>query len=399
MYHQTFQKGVFMKPKPQSELYLTMEDYKKVKIIEDSLEQKITRKEAARLLGLSVRTVQRMRKLFLQYGPKGIAHGNRGKTPSNKIAEDVRNFYIDLYRTKYRMFNYSHAIEKMKECGDFKYKISYESLRKILREENLGKIKRRKPSKAKEMRLREARFGFMLQMDGSHHKWFGRQKSCLISLIDDATSKIFYMKFESSETTMACLKALKHIVQTYGVPVIILTDKAGWSVGGKRQHFSHFEKACELLGIEVIGTSNPESKGRIERSFKTHQDRLIAELEFEKIGNRLGAQEYVDETYLPEWNNTRAVKPREKQGAFRELPKNIDLDYVFSKKETRISNKTNLVNLNGEMYHLEHPNKLNLGGEKIEAAYTTNGELWFYHNTVKLAHMVRAKNRSWKRPA
>ena len=219
--------------------------------------------------------------------------------------------------------------------------------------------------------------GFMLQMDGSHHKWFGSKKTCLISLIDDATSKIFYMKFESSETTMACLKALRQIVETYGVPVLILTDKAGWSVGGKRQEFSHFEKACSLLGIKVIGTSNPESKGRIERSFKTHQDRLIAELEFYKIEKRESAQGYVDQHYLPNWNKTRAVKPREESGAFRELPPNLSLDYIFSKKEIRISNKTNLVSFNGSMYKLEHPEDINLGGLKVEASITTEGNLWF----------------------
>lgn len=110
-----------MKPKPQLELYLTMEDYKKAKIIEDSLEQKISRKEAAGLLGLSVRTVQRMRKLFLQDGPRGLAHGNRGKEPVNKVPREVRDYFVNLYRDKYRMFNYSHALEKMVECGDFKY--------------------------------------------------------------------------------------------------------------------------------------------------------------------------------------------------------------------------------------------------------------------------------------
>ena len=166
-----------MKPvEPQHQLYMTMEDYKKAKVIEDSLEQKITRKEAAFLLQVSERTVQRMRKAFLTMGPRGLAHGNRGRKPPNRISSEIRGYYIELYKRKYHMFNYSHAIEMMIKQGDFRYKISYESLRGILREANLGKIKRRKPSKSKEMRLREARMGFMLQMDGSHHKWFGSKR-------------------------------------------------------------------------------------------------------------------------------------------------------------------------------------------------------------------------------
>ena len=96
----------------------------------------------------------------------------------------------------------------------------------------------------------------------------------LISAIDDATSEIPYAELFKGETTLSCMKVLKRIIEIKGVPKAIYTDKAGWSGGMKRTEFSNFQIACEKLGIQVIYANSPEAKGRIERSFRTFQDRL-----------------------------------------------------------------------------------------------------------------------------
>ena len=94
--------------------------------------------------------------------------------------------------------------------------------------------------------------GLLLQMDGSHHKFNGKDNWVLISCIDDATSEVPYAEFFKGETTLGCMKVLREIIKLKGVPKAIYTDKAGWSGGQKRTEFSQFQRACEKLGIQLI---------------------------------------------------------------------------------------------------------------------------------------------------
>lgn len=119
----------------------------------------------------------------------------------------------------------------------------------------MGGGRRWKKSKRIVLRERMSSEGLLLQMDGSHHAWNGKDKWCLIAAIDDATSDIPYAEFFKTETTHGCMKVLRKIIELRGVPRIIYTDQAGWSTGGKRNSFSQFVRACEELGIRVIATS------------------------------------------------------------------------------------------------------------------------------------------------
>ena len=58
--------------------------------------------------------------------------------------------------------------------------------------------------------------GLLLQMDGSPHRWFGDKKSCLVAIIDDATSEI-YAEFFESETTQACMKVMQNLITQKGL--------------------------------------------------------------------------------------------------------------------------------------------------------------------------------------
>ena len=125
--------------------------------------------------------------------------------------------------------------------------------------------------------------GYLLQMDGSPHRYNGRDIWSLILAIDDATSEIPHGEFFLSETTTACMQVLRRIVEKKGLPRALYVDKAGWAGGGKRVEFCQFHRACEELGIQVLFANSPEAKGRVERSFNTIQDRIIPELRLAKI--------------------------------------------------------------------------------------------------------------------
>lgn len=102
-------------------------------------------------------------------------------------------------------------------------------------------VRRRKKRMYRSRMLQE---GLLLQMDGSHHKFNGKDEWCLIAAIDDATADIPYAEFfENGETTLNCMKVLEQIIKKKGVPKAIYTDKAGWAGGGKRSEFSKFKRA------------------------------------------------------------------------------------------------------------------------------------------------------------
>lgn len=149
--------------------------------------------------------------------------------------------------------------------------------------------------------------GLLLQMNGSYHCWFGNEKSCLIAIIDDATSEI-HAEFFKSETTQGCLKVMREYIEQKGLFKALYVDKAGIFGGSKRCNFSQMQRACEELGIKIIFANSLQGKGRIERSFDTFQDRLIPELRLHNISDMQSANCYLQEVFIPEyWQKTLAV--------------------------------------------------------------------------------------------
>ena len=72
---------------------------------------RLTTAEAARVLGVSVRQVRRLRRAKERDGRRALRHGNRGRAPVNKLAAEVRARVVALRREKYRDFNDQHFTE------------------------------------------------------------------------------------------------------------------------------------------------------------------------------------------------------------------------------------------------------------------------------------------------
>ena len=132
----------------------------------------------------------------------------------------------------------------------------------------------------------------MVLWDGSVHQWFGPEHLpyCLISAIDDATSRCLAARFFPFESSQAYLWVLRQMLREYGIPLSIYQDRHSalkrndphWSLEEQlrgRQDPTQVGWALEELGIEPIYALSPQAKGRIERLFGTLQDRLIAELQ------------------------------------------------------------------------------------------------------------------------
>ena len=210
---------------------------------------------AAKLLNKSRRTVERYLRKYHQTGIQFVVHQNTGKSPSNKTCDGIKRTVQHLIRTKYFDVNLTHLRELLADNESIQVK--RETLRCWAHEIHHVKRAKRRRSRVRKRRERMESPGLLLQMDGSTHRWFGNKKSCLIAMIDDATSAIQAQFFES-ETTPGCLKVLRDYIANHGLFKVLYVDKAGIFGGPKRCNFSQVNRACSELGIEIIFANSPQ---------------------------------------------------------------------------------------------------------------------------------------------
>jgi hypothetical protein len=242
--------------------------------------------------------------------------------------------------------------------------------------------------------------GLLLQMDGSHYKWNGRDEWCLISLIDDATSEIPAGKFFEGETTLGCMAVLRAVIEAKGVPQMIYTDEAGWAGGSeKRRGFSQFVRACAELGIRVITTNSAESKGRIERAWRTTQDRLIPELRLAGITSMLDANRYLEQVYLPKyWHVQNTVVARENASRYRELKAHENLDEIFCIKHTRRIRSDQTVHFDNQLYKITDRQYGNFRKKEVTIHVYEDGKISMFYGHIRLNHeQVVLPFRNWRR--
>ena len=183
-------------------------------------------------------------------------------------------------------------------------------------------------------------------MDGSHHDWLEKRgpKLVLMGYIDDATGKV-YGRFYRYEGTIPAMDSFKRYIRNYGIPVSVYLDKhttyKSWAkptveeeLSGK-ESLSQFERALKELGVDIIHANSPQAKGRIERLFRTFQDRVVKEMRLRGIKTLAEANEFLGK-YLPIFNARFNVIAREKSNMHRKVPRGISIERILCIKETRV---------------------------------------------------------------
>lgn len=310
-------------------------------VILRAMSGELTWMQAAHILRMTDRNLRRLRDKYEKYGNDGLIDRRTGR-PSPKKApyKDVERI-VRLYRDKYRDFNVRHFHQKLTREHEMGY--SYTFVKRVLQEAGLVK-KKRKRGKHRLRREPKPCFGQMLHIDGSKHQWLALCPELHLSLIvilDDATSKLLYAQLWPKETSLAIMMALWHVVSRYGIPMSLYSDRAGWAfftprAGQKvdKDVVTHVGRALSILGIEHIPAYSPQARGRSERSYRTHQDRLVNELKAAGIRDVDDANRYLYEKYLPEHNELYARTATDPTNVF--VPaRGVDLNQVFCFEVTR----------------------------------------------------------------
>ena len=309
-----------------------------VDIITKVAERKITIANAAKLLNKSRRTIERYLQKYHKIAIQFVVHRNTGKAPTNKTPDSLKRQVQALIKDKYFDVNLLHLAELLKANENIVVK--RETLRFWAHDIHHVKRAKRRRVKARKRRERLESPGLLLQMDGSPHRWFGDQTSCLIAIIDDATSEI-HAEFFKSETTAGCLKVLRNYIEKKGLFKVLYVDRAGIFGGPKRCNFSQVQRACNELGIEIIFANSPQGKGRIERSFDTFQDRLVPELRLNHIQDMASANRYLQDIFIPQfWQQKVVVIAKNQDSEYTPVAEHINLDDVCIQKEYRKIRKT-----------------------------------------------------------
>ena len=342
-------------------------------IIAKVVEGKMDVVNAATLLNKSRRTIERYLQRHREVGIQFVVHQNTGKPAYNKTCDGTKRKVQSLIKKKYFDLNLTHLGEMLVEKESIHVK--RETLRSWAHEIHHVKRAKRRRSQVRKRRERMESPGLLMQMDGSTHRWFGDKKSCLIAIIDDATSEV-HAEFFDAETTLGCLKVIHDYIERKGLFKVLYVDKAGIFGGPKRCNFSQVKRACEELSIEIIFANSAQGKGRIERSFDTFQDRLIPELRLKRIKKMSSANRYLQDVFIPNyWQQQIAVLPRDNQARFSSVPKHIDLGSVCVVKEYRKIRNDHTFSYGNKFYLIESPLRDSIAKQKIEIR--TNHESGF----------------------
>ena len=354
-----------------------------VDIITKVHQGKITIANAAKLLNRSRRTIERYLRQYDKHGIKFVIHGNAGKKPGNKLPDRLKLKVQSLIKEKYYDVNLQHLAELLETNEGIQVK--RETLRRWAHEIHHVKRAKKRRSKVRKRRERMESAGLLLQMDGSTHRWFGDEKSCLIAIIDDATSEI-YAEFFKSETTQGCFKVMRDYIMKKGLFKILYVDRAGIFGGPKRCNFSQVQRACEELGIEIIFATSPQGKGRIERSFDTLQDRLVPELRLQNIKNMQEANDYLQQVFLPGyWQKNLTVNAKNQDAEFTPVPKHLNLDAICIQKEYRKIRNDHTFSYGNKFYLIEEPIKHSIAKQEIEIRKQPDGNFNAYFAGQQLA--------------
>jgi DNA-binding Lrp family transcriptional regulator len=369
----------------QEMLVLSAKDRDRLKTLHEVKKGHLTQRAGAAELKISDRWVRELLKRVKAKDDRGIVHGLRGRASNRRIAERVQQKALKLVQAKYRDFGPTLACEYLAKQDEVK--VSKETLRQWLITAGLWRVKRRKVEEVHVWRARRSCRGELVQWDTSEHDWLeGRgPKLYLVAMIDDASSRA-YARFVSHDSTEENLRVLWGYLERWGRPVAFYTDKSSlFTVNppvreaadeAVKEELTQIGRALRELGIEWIAAHSPQAKGRIERFFGTAQDRLVKGLRLAGAGTLEEAHRYLEEEYLPQWEQSFTVSPRGTTDAHRPLGKEHDLASILSPVEERIVTSDYTIRYQGKIYQMGRSDiRPGLRGGRVRVEQRLDGSL------------------------
>jgi transposase len=346
---------------------MTQAERDRLVVLRKAEAKSITQKQAAEELGVTERQVRRLVAKLRDQGDRAVIHGLGGRASNRRLSEKKRAKAVAvLSQEVYRGFGPTLASEYL--ARKHKLQIGREALRQLMIEAGLWRGRKRKVEQVHQWRPRRSCRGELVQWDTSEHDWLeGRgERLYLIHMIDDATSELT-ARFVRHDSTEENMRLLWHYVERHGRPVAFYTDKASLfqtapkvarnaqalpREAGEPMPPAQIGRALRELGIGWQAAHSPQAKGRVERSFATAQDRLVKGLRVAGAKTLEQANRYLEEEFLPWWNQHLRVAPAHAADAHRPLGPEQDLAAALSRVDTRQVSNDYTFRWEGHMYQI-----------------------------------------------
>jgi hypothetical protein len=348
---------------------LTEKEQHKLTIINKAIAHEITNDQAAKKLQLSVRQIKRLKQQVKLLGQQAVVHKLKGEKSNHHIEDVIKTKAVEIIKNSYADFKPILAAEKLEEVHGIT--ITAQTARMWMTEAGIWKSRRKKNTgEHRSWRPRKDYYGEMEQFDGSYHLWFEDRfldeqgdpiEVCLLAAIDDAKGEITKAQFAANEGVIAVFTFYKAYVLEKGKPGIIYLDKfSTYKINHKSavdnsELMTQFQRAMQDLGINPIPANSPQAKGRIERLFKTLQDRLIKEMRLSKINTPEEGNRFLNEDFIPKFNKKFGVVVAKTGNLHEPLSKEDkkNLNRIFSVQSKRTINNDFTIQFKNTWHQLE----------------------------------------------
>jgi hypothetical protein len=356
-------------------------------LIKLALAGQITNQQGARGSKLSVRQFQRVKARYRAEGLRGLLHRRRGQPSPRALASTLRARVAARLQSVYRDVNDCHATEKLREVDGLA--ISRASVRRIRRALGVPAKHRRRPRQHRGRRTPAPRMGALVLLDGSQFAWLEDRgpTMTLLGAIDDATGTVVALYFRPTEDLHGYVTLLDQLTQRYGLPLALYGDRLTvfvrndrhWSLEEELQGArspTHFGRILQDLGIGYIPAGSPQAKGRIERLWRTLQDRLVVELRLHELATLEAANAFLPE-FLADFNRRFAHPAADPTPVWRRPPP--ALANILSCRYSRTVARDNTVRLGTRWAQIPRgPRGLSYAGCRVEARECLDGRLLIY---------------------
>lgn len=351
-------------------------------------ESRLSQEEAARVLGVSDRTFRRYINRYEEMGLEGLLDKRLTQASFRRAPVDEVMAVSARYKGRYRGWNVKHFYSWYQRGGGLR---SYSWVKNTLQAKGfVPKVKKR--GVHRKHRERAPFPGMMLHQDGSTHEWVSGKKWDLIVTMDDSTSEHYSMFFVDEEGTNSSFQGVRDVIIQRGLFSSLYTDRGShyWYTpkeGGKvsKTQLTQFGRAMKHLGIQMIAAYSPEARGRSERAFSTHQDRLPKELALNGITDMDAANRYPAKEYKPSFN-AEFMQPAPEEGSAFIPWIGENLDDILCQQEERTVSADNCVSVDGHKLQIP-PNKYRCHYVRVRVMvhYYRDGSIAIFHGPRKPA--------------
>ena len=355
---------------------------------------KITNREGAAALGISVRQFRRLRRRFEAEGTPGLLHRSRGRRSPKRLSQRLRSRIAKLLRGRYAGFNDCHVTEMLVEQEGIS--ISRALVQRLRVELGVAAKHRRRPTPHRRRRERASQCGALVLVDGSEHRWCEDRAPAfaLVGAVDDATGSILALVARPHEDLHGYALLLKGLIQTHGLPSTLYGDRTSIFVRHDRGWTLEEELAGEqtptlggrilrALGIGYIPARSPQAKGRIERFWGTLQDRLVSVLRLRGASSLEEAQEAIPD-FIRDYNQRFTLEPRNPKPAWRIAPR--DLDAHLACHYSRVVAKDNTASLPDRWIQIpKGPKQRSYAGCRVTIVERLDGSLLVHYQGRMIA--------------